>query len=167
MILLGLDPGTTVTGAVIYNCSEARVVYAANKLDNELVREALFSDHWLESFGVNFYIIESMSPRGATLGHDTMTAIRWIGRFEELCCQSLGEHRVELMPRDTIKRVLLGRTNLPKADSLIRQLLLDEVGPKGTKKAPGPTFGVSGHAWQALAAVWAHLYMVREGVNAP
>lgn len=164
MIILGLDPGTTSTGVVIYDCEKAIVTYAAGEMDNEQVRDGFLDDIWVEGHGVNRFVIETMSPRGLSLGKDTMRTIRWTGRFEELCYQSLG--RVELMQRDTIKRVLLGRTNLPAPDSKIRQLLVDEVGPKGTKKAPGPTFGVSKHAWQALGAVWAHLYQLREGDHA-
>ena len=33
----------------------------------------------------------------------------------------------------------------------IRQALLDLIGPQGTKKAPGPTYGVRSHEWAALA----------------
>ena len=36
-------------------------------------------------------------------------------------------------------------------DANIRQALIDRLGPPGTKKAPGPTYGVTSHAWPALA----------------
>jgi hypothetical protein len=41
-------------------------------------------------------------------------------------------------------------------DPNVRQALLDKIGPVGTKKNPGPLYGVSGHGWSALAvAVYA------------
>ncbi|MGH7470493.1 MAG: hypothetical protein ACRENP_21315 [Longimicrobiales bacterium] len=40
----------------------------------------------------------------------------------------------------------------PKAkDQNIRQALIDLLGAPGTKKNPGPTYGISGDAWSALA----------------
>jgi hypothetical protein len=41
-------------------------------------------------------------------------------------------------------------------DANIRQALIDRFGAVGTKKMPGPLFGVSSHYWAALAvAVYA------------
>jgi len=41
-------------------------------------------------------------------------------------------------------------------DANIRQALLDLIGPQGTKKTPGPTYGIKSHTWAALAvAVYA------------
>jgi hypothetical protein len=36
-------------------------------------------------------------------------------------------------------------------DANIRQALIDKLGAVGTKKAPGPLYGISGHLWAALA----------------
>ena len=39
----------------------------------------------------------------------------------------------------------------------MRQALLDRVGPRGTAKAPGPTYGLKADEWAALGvAVTAH-----------
>ena len=35
-------------------------------------------------------------------------------------------------------------------DGNIRQALIDKLGPQGTKKYPGPTYGIKSHAWAAL-----------------
>jgi hypothetical protein len=38
----------------------------------------------------------------------------------------------------------------------VRQALIDRLGPQGTKKNPGPTYGMRSHLWAALAvAVYA------------
>jgi hypothetical protein len=42
-------------------------------------------------------------------------------------------------------------------DANIRTALIDKLGAPGTKKMQGPTYGVTSHAWAALAvAVTAH-----------
>jgi hypothetical protein len=57
--------------------------------------------------------------------------------------------RIVLLPRKDVKMHLCGT---PRAkDGNIRQRLLDLLGPQGTKKQPGPTYGVKSHAWAALA----------------
>jgi hypothetical protein len=33
----------------------------------------------------------------------------------------------------------------------VRQALIDRLGPQGTKKNPGPTYGMRSHLWAALA----------------
>jgi hypothetical protein len=55
----------------------------------------------------------------------------------------------ELVYRRDVKMFLCG-SNRAK-DGNIRQALLDLVGPQGTKKAPGPTYGLRGDEWAALA----------------
>jgi hypothetical protein len=51
--------------------------------------------------------------------------------------------------RRTIKLTLCG--NARAKDSNIRQRLIDLYGPVGTKKNPGPLYGVKSHLWSALA----------------
>ena len=51
-------------------------------------------------------------------------------------------------------------------DGNVRQALIDRIGAQGTKKKPGPTYGVSKDVWAALAvAVCAHdtLSLARSG----
>jgi hypothetical protein len=49
-------------------------------------------------------------------------------------------------------------------DQNIRQALIDRLGPPGTKKNPGPTYGVTSHMWSALAvAVTAHDKLKEQG----
>jgi hypothetical protein len=36
-------------------------------------------------------------------------------------------------------------------DANVRQALIDRLGKPGTKKAPGPTYGIAGDVWAALA----------------
>jgi hypothetical protein len=41
-------------------------------------------------------------------------------------------------------------------DANIRQALIDKIGPQGTKKDPGPTYGISKDVWSALAIAVTH-----------
>lgn len=54
-----------------------------------------------------------------------------------------------LIPRRDIKLHLCGTARAK--DPNVRQSLIDKVGPVGTKKNPGPCYGVSNHLWSALA----------------
>jgi hypothetical protein len=78
------------------------------------------------------------------VGAEVFTTCRWIGRFEERC-----KTPVKLVFRKDVKMHLCGT---PRAkDGNIRQSLIDKHGIVGTKKNPGPLFGVSSHIWAALA----------------
>lgn len=97
--------------------------------------------------------IESMDARGMRLGQDTLDTILWIGRFQEASCGVL-------VPRSKVKDVLCG--NRKADDAAIRLRLMDMLGKPGTKKDPGPTFGVTGHCWQALAVAVTYHEMMKE-----
>jgi hypothetical protein len=56
---------------------------------------------------------------------------------------------IRLVPRRDVKMHLC---QSPRAkDGNIRQALLDRCGVVGTKKSPGPLYGISQHRWSALA----------------
>ncbi len=54
-----------------------------------------------------------------------------------------------LVDRRTVKLHLIGRASC--GDPEVRAALVDQIGVKGTRKNPGPTFGCSGDIWAALA----------------
>lgn len=164
MRIVGIDPGPEVSGAVLYCTRHRRVLAAYPKLPTPEALQLARAGRFPVGSGTEFYtglVLETLSPRGMALGRATFATIEWTGRLREA-----GEGRIEYMrrcglaglwvatvERDEIKRCLLGRSNVAGADAHIRQVLLDQVGPKGTKAAPGPTYGVAAHAWAALAAV--------------
>jgi hypothetical protein len=86
---------------------------------------------------------------GMAVGASTFETCVWIGRFIEV-----SRVEVELIFRKDIKLFLCG--TMRAKDANIRQSLLDLIGPQGTKKTPGPTYGIKSHTWAALAvAVYA------------
>ena len=54
-----------------------------------------------------------------------------------------------LLPRHDIKMHLCGKSAAKDGDVIAA--LTGLLGPKGTKRAPGPTYGMAGDLWQALA----------------
>lgn len=95
-------------------------------------------------------VIEMVSSFGMAVGRDVFETVYYIGRFAEAACTA------ERIERKAIKLHLCGNTRAKDAN--IRQALIDRfggVGGKqaavGTKKAPGPLYGVRKHLWAALA----------------
>jgi hypothetical protein len=70
----------------------------------------------------------------------------WIGRYWQRCVDHASFNRV--FRRD----VKLHLCHSPRAkDGNVRVALIDRIGPQGTKRQPGPTYGIKSHVWAALA----------------
>jgi hypothetical protein len=83
------------------------------------------------------------------VGAEVFETCVWIGRFMQYWCHFASEQSITRIPRKEVKVHLCGTTKAKDAN--IRQALIDRIGPQGTKKAPGPTYGVKSHCWPALA----------------
>lgn len=98
----------------------------------------------------NFYIrlvIEEIACMGMSVGQTVFTTAFWSGRFCEAWAN--GGRRFYQVKRAAVKMHLCG--SMRAKDANIRTALIDKLGPPGKKKSPGPTFGISGHCWAALA----------------
>jgi hypothetical protein len=136
MMLLAIDPGTTESAYVVMD-DNLRIIKA----------EILPNDILLDCIGftpIHAMAIEMIEGLGMPVGKETFETVWWIGRF----CQASRApfHRIY---RKDVKLHLCG--NHRAKDANIRQALLDKLGPQGTKKNPGPTYGISKHMWSALA----------------
>ena len=143
MTLLAIDPGTHESGFVIY---DGRRVLQAGVLPNDemLLRVRNSTEDHLA--------IEMIASYGMAVGKDVFETCVWIGRFKEAFRTAYSRpsaQRVMLVYRQAVK---LHLCHTPRAkDTNIRQALIDRLGAPGTKKNPGPTYGVTKHAWAALA----------------
>lgn len=90
--------------------------------------------------------IENIAGMGMTVGQTTFDTVRWIGRFQQAWHDP---EAVRLIFRREVKTCICG--NQQAKDGNIRQALIDRLGEPGKKAKPGPTYGVSSHAWSALA----------------
>lgn len=143
-----IDPGTTHSGVVLLNGKE--VVSADAQMENAtLVRYLELHTEPDEQMA-----IEMIASYGMPVGKSTFETVVWIGRF----IQAFGAGRSTLIYRQDCKRYLCDG-NMRAKDANVRQAIMDRYpatggGAKpviGTKAKPGPLFGVSSHAWAALA----------------
>lgn len=164
MIVLGIDPGPETSGVVIYDSAAKRVLWSDASASTDEVLRAFepggFADlcnrAWAEAV-----VIEQVESYGIP-GNSLLMTAEVCGRFRQRAIDSFGVAPV-LMPRREVKRVLgvVGGG----ADGQVREAMLARHGgtkqaAQGSKKAPGPLYGLSSHAWQALGLVVA--WMERE-----
>ncbi len=154
MNLLCIDPGTTHSGVVIFDGKSVSDV--GTEVENGWLLNAIGlmdADHMA---------IEMVACYGMPVGKETFETCVWIGRFIE---KFRGDH-TKVFRKD----VKLNLCNSMRAkDANIRQAILDRFpatgGGKtpqiGIKKQPGPLFGVSKHAWSALAVGLTYFDMQR------
>lgn len=140
MIVLALDPGTTETGWVRYLNGS---VLMSGVMSNDSM---LFSLAESSIVGADVVAIEWIESYGMPVGREVFETVRWIGRFQQAWRDP---DAVLFIPRREVKVELCGSARAKDAN--VRQALLDRVGAQGTKKSPGPTYGVKSHAWSALA----------------
>lgn len=138
MVIFAIDPGTTESGWILFDGST--VIDSGVAPNHDLLR-------WVQAGqGADMLAIEMIAGMGMTVGQTTFETVRWIGRFQQAWKDP---ESVRLVYRREVKQRLCG--NQQAKDKNIRQALIDLVGAQGTKRAPGPTYGVSSHAWSALA----------------
>lgn len=142
MIIMGIDPGATKSSYVVWDCERNAVDHFAPSLDNWYVLERC-----RDFCKAQVMAIEQIRGYGIVAGDDTFDTCETSGRFREAHESKGGV--VRMIPRKDIKRHLCGNTTTN--DKYIRQALIDRFGEVGTKRQPGPLFGISGHLWAALA----------------
>lgn len=139
-MILAIDPGTVQSGWCLYTGERVR---DSGVLPNPEILTMIWCGH--HAPGVTL-AIEMIASYGMPVGKEVFETCVWIGRFQE-AWPDLGKTR--LVYRRDVKLHLCGS---PRAkDGNIRQALLDKLGPVGTKKEPGPLYGVKSHAWAAVA----------------
>ncbi|OWT69226.1 MULTISPECIES: hypothetical protein [unclassified Achromobacter] len=145
-LILSLDPGPEQTGWCEYEPGTHKLQDSgvwANEHAIVKVRVGRFSH----------LAIEMIASYGMPVGADVFETCLWIGRFIEAAPI---KPAVELVFRKDVKMHLCGNTQAKDAN--IRQAILDQFARTGggatpqvgTKKQPGPLYGVSTHAWAAL-----------------
>lgn len=133
--ILALDPGTIETGWVVLSGREV-TASGIDRNDDVLRRVSDWS---------NALAIEMIASYGMPVGAEVFETCVWIGRFVQAYRRP---RQAQLIYRKDVKTHVCGTSKAK--DPHIRQALIDLIGPQGTKKAPGPTYGVKSHAWAAL-----------------
>lgn len=130
-ITIGIDPGPRESAVLAWNGK--KVVWVVD-VSNPCLRSVIhtYSEvaiEWVECFGM-------------AVGREVFETVFAIGQFSARC-------NPRLIPRRDVKMHLC--CSMQAKDKNIRQALIDRFGPVGTKKNPGPLFGISKHRWAALA----------------
>lgn len=148
--VLAIDPGNTQSAYVLFDATTfpGRII-ARDIMPNEamLDRIATGDDDFRHAKRL---AIEGIACYGMAVGSETFDTCIWIGRF----MQQFGAERTTLIYRPAVKLHLC--KSLKAKDANVRQALIDRFGPGkgaaiGTKKQPGPCYGVASHCWSALA----------------
>lgn len=138
-MILAIDPGTFESGWCRY--AEGRVVASGVLPNGDLLTMLKTRANPGETLA-----IEMVASYGMAVGRETFETVWWIGRFTQAWRDPEAVVRVF---RKDVKLYLCGA--MKAKDANIRQALIDMLGAPGTKKKPGPTYGVRSHAWAALA----------------
>lgn len=139
MRVFAIDPGPTQSAWIIlHNGKILNFAIVQNEALIELVSR---------TFGIDLFAIEQIRSYGMAVGAEIFETCEWCGRFDQQIRISHGKKAV-FVPRQDVK---LHLCHSPRAnDKNIRQALIDRLGPPGTKKNPGPTYGIKSHVWAAL-----------------
>lgn len=139
-MIIAIDPGTTQSAYVVFDGQKAlEAVILPNGHLLELLRGGYF--------GGTALAIEWIASYGMGVGQEVFDTCKFVGRVEEIWAGKQLPFR--LVFRKDVKLHLC--QNMRAKDSNIRLALIDKYGVVGTKKKPGPLFGVSSHLWSALA----------------
>ena len=164
MLILGIDPGPQTHGAAIYDSERRRVVWSDKAIaSDELLRtvsEFQRTDRWLDAV-----VIERPAAMGTLgpgiVGH--MLDTSWEGGHLSAVLQECLHEVVHTMTRRQVLRSLGVLSGKGSPDSKVRAACIADHtvpgGPPavGKKASPGPLYGVSSHAWQALGLILAWL----------
>jgi hypothetical protein len=139
--ILAVDPGPTES-AYLWLRDGMPTEFA--KESNEVVLEIC------QDAEIYPLTIEKVASYGMPVGAEVFETVFWSGRF----AQAYGGE-VSRIPRTDVKMHLC-HTIKGVNDSVIRQALIDRYGPGkevaiGTKKQPGPLYGIKADCWAALA----------------
>jgi hypothetical protein len=145
-LVLAIDPGNTETAYVLYNGTTKQILETGKVLNSEMcvhIRRIKGMDSSIEM------VIEMVASYGMPVGRSVFDTCVWIGRYIEVWS---GNFR--LIVRKDVKMHLCNSTKAN--DSNIRQALMDKWGSTkeasiGTKKSPGPLYGLGNDERAALA----------------
>lgn len=141
-MILAIDPGPTHSAYVLYDPRDREVISHGKHTNESLIpmMRGLGSQTRL--------VVEMIASYGMPVGREVFETCVVIGRLLQ---SWIGPS--DRLYRSTVKLHLCG--SVRAKDGNVRQALLDAFGGKekavGSKKQPGPLYGVSGDVWAALA----------------
>jgi hypothetical protein len=142
-MILAIDPGHFRSAWVEYD-PELQLPTSHGIVPNEELLELIVRT--AEHRYADAVVVEKIQGMGMAVGREVFETVYWSGRFHE----AAGELPVIRVTRRDVKQWLCGSDRAK--DPNIRQALLDRwPAGKGTKRQPGPLYGISADVWSALA----------------
>ncbi len=140
-MILGIDPGQHQSGWCELDRVKGKYVVLGSGV---IANSELLYNLALRDARSCTLALEVFEARGMPIGEDSIETILFTGRVMQVWTGELRRVR-----RSKIKLHLCGTSRAK--DPNVRRVLIDKIGVPGTRKNPGPTFGVTSHAWAALA----------------
>jgi Holliday junction resolvasome RuvABC endonuclease subunit len=152
--LIGIDPGERASGIVVWQ--DGIIVEVDQARPNAELAESLAAMQ--RDYPAAEVVIERPAPMGQPLSGNLVETTVWCGVFWARCNDA--GLPIHWLTRNQIKVAICGGCKGVK-DAHVSTGVQERFGGRkaalGSKSQPGPCYGVSGHAWQALAAVVAWL----------
>ena len=148
-MIIAIDPGPTTSG-IVWLSESTSVIRSKAEMNNfNVLNELTMVADYLSTD----VVIEMIASYGMPVGAEVFETCVWIGQFMRRWYDVSRRPAGRLFRRE-VKLHLCG--NVAAKDPNVRQALIDRFGPGrakaiGTKRAPGPLYGVTGDAWAALA----------------
>ena len=158
MLLLAVDPGPTVSGWVLFDLDTKSVLESGSASPTHEVVSMCEMGTSPEGREFDVVACEMIACYGMSVGKEVFETCLQIGR---MChAREMQASGVQLITRMQVKSNLCHSAKAKDAN--VRQALIDRFGEVGTKKTPGPLFGVSSHAWAALGVAAYYLDIVHK-----
>lgn len=146
MLITAIDPGPQQSAMIDYDTEQdgGRVVSACIESNEDM---AYRCEYLVAS---DILAIEKVACYGMPVGEEVFDTCVWSGRFVQAASLQC---KVRWVYRREVKLFLCHSARAKDAN--VRQALIDRFGPGrseavGTKKSPGPLYGVKSHLWAAL-----------------
>lgn len=149
MIIAAIDPGPLTSGYVLWNTEIPRVIDAGDDVTNAvLLRDVLPRMFGAAGQREVRLAIEKVMCYGRPVGAPVLDTVFFSGRIAERWELRTGTPAA-IVPFASVAAHFCHQNNAK--ESYVRQALMDRFGGKGTAKAPGVFYRVTGHAWSACA----------------
>jgi len=158
MKILAIDPGQFESGfvVVVYSFENKQFfISEAGKTVNSAVINAVETATVLE-----MVIVERPQSFGQTWGESLIETAMIVGEIRHAARHRGNGVSIYYLTRKQVTGQLCGSAK--SGDPGVRAALIEALGPPGTKREPGPTWGVKTDAWQALGLCVAWLEKNRD-----
>ena len=163
--ILGIDPGPETSGMVLYRLAEdprtgwGRVIRSRKDANLVELRAELTGGDVRNGLNPNTFEVVLECTQAGPPSTAVVKTTEVVGRLME-ACDTRGIRWHAYYRREVLQALDCAKKG--NKDALVRAALIEIHGGTrqaaiGTKKSPGPLYGVSSHAWQALGVVAAHL----------